>query len=140
MTATQNKRKSFIRFIMYPLRSSIKKIRFDSIQHSKSCKLPYISSLLLTSLLYISALLSLIKLGYALCRFVFEFDNNQMGDNVIVTYLSFKVKKKKKRFVSGFKPKKIRIGRSEIFFLGGNFFYIHIPLYSFLKRISRSRI
>ena len=48
---------------------------------------------------------------------------------------------KKKRFVSGFKPKKIRLGRSEIiFFFFLKFFYIHIPLYSFLKRVFRSRI
>ena len=50
---------------------------------------------LLTSLLYNSAFLLLIKLKfgmpliYALCRFVCEFHYNQIGDDVIVTSFRF---------------------------------------------------
>ena len=51
----------------------------------------FLNNSLLTSLLYISDFLYLIKvkfdmpLTYALCRFVCKFHENQMGDDVIVT-------------------------------------------------------
>ena len=54
---------------------------------------------LLTSLLYISVLLRLIKLKfgmllrYALCRFVFDFQENQMGDGVMMTSFKFSLYK-----------------------------------------------
>ena len=61
--------------------------------HSDSISF-FLHNSVLTSLMYISVLLCLIKmkfdmpLRYALCRFVVEFHENQMGDDVIVTKFS----------------------------------------------------